>query len=385
MTKVTNIINPEGKVAKSYDYDEFGDTKESDGTKDNGFKNDVKFSGAVHDASSGLYYMNSRFYNPNTGRFLTQDTYSGNAYEPWTQHLYSYCSNNPVNFIDPTGHQRCISMTDGGGGGGNTSTSGSAESSNGYAPKKGFLDRVVQVAGGGALAYMGYAAITAGIGLATVATGGTALLAFAAIASIAAGAGCMAFGACDVVEGITDYNPIKSAYNKLGFSDDAYYGTEMILSAGACMAVQYKASRTSLHGEASAVQEESQAAKEVAAEGAGNAYANFAKQATKNANSTEVVLGKFNQDGVSYVKVAQERGATYFELDNWDSVVKEVGESNIWNINKSFLQQQANAGKNFMLSHDPAQATGYYAKEVNSLKEMGYNFVKDGSIWRAQK
>jgi hypothetical protein len=35
--------------------------------------------------------------------------------------------------------------------------------------------------------------------------------------------------------------------------------------------------------------------------------------------------------------VAQERGATYFELDNWDGVVKEVGESNIWNINESKL------------------------------------------------
>jgi hypothetical protein len=117
----------------------------------------------------------------------------------------------------------------------------------------------------------------------------------------------------------------------------------------------------------------------------GNVYAKYAKQATKNSNSIEVVLGKFNQDGVSYVKVAQERGATYFELDNWDSIVKEVGESNIWNINKAFLQQQASAGKNFILSHDPAKATGYYEKEINALKEMGYKFVQKGSIWRAQK
>ena len=57
------------------------------------------------DATSGLQYMNARYYQPSTGRFLSQDTYSGNPYDPWTQHLYSYTGNNPINFIDPTGHK----------------------------------------------------------------------------------------------------------------------------------------------------------------------------------------------------------------------------------------------------------------------------------------
>ncbi|MDD4680223.1 MAG: putative toxin [Clostridia bacterium] len=98
---VTNIIKPDGTRVKGYEYDEFGNTKE---VGESQFKNDVKFTGAVHDTSTGLYYMNARFYNPNSGRFLSQDSYSGNPQDPWTQHLYAYCGNNPVNMIDPTGH-----------------------------------------------------------------------------------------------------------------------------------------------------------------------------------------------------------------------------------------------------------------------------------------
>lgn len=67
------------------------------------FFNKVTFAGSIADAS-GLLYMNARHYNPPTARFLSQDSYSGNPYDPWTQHLYSCCGNNPINMADPTGH-----------------------------------------------------------------------------------------------------------------------------------------------------------------------------------------------------------------------------------------------------------------------------------------
>ncbi len=97
----TAIVGANGKLQKGYSYDTFGAIEES-GNKS--FLNEVTFTGSVTDNSTGLQYMNSRFYDSSTGRFLTQDSYSGNPYDPWTQHLYSYCGNNPVNMVDPTGH-----------------------------------------------------------------------------------------------------------------------------------------------------------------------------------------------------------------------------------------------------------------------------------------
>ncbi|WLR42507.1 DNRLRE domain-containing protein [Bacillus carboniphilus] len=98
---VTNIIDSDAKRVKGYEYDDFGNPKE---VGDKTFKNDVKFTGSVHDASTGLHYMNARYYSPDTGRFISQDTYKGSPFDPWTQHLYTYTTNNPVNFVDPTGH-----------------------------------------------------------------------------------------------------------------------------------------------------------------------------------------------------------------------------------------------------------------------------------------
>ena len=86
---------------KDYTYDEFGNLEENE---TEGFLNETTYTGSVKDKNTGLQYMNSRYYDAKTGRFISQDTYSGNVYEPWTQHLYSYCGNNPTSMIDPTGH-----------------------------------------------------------------------------------------------------------------------------------------------------------------------------------------------------------------------------------------------------------------------------------------
>ena len=110
---VTNIVGDDGNLVKGYEYDEYGNT--TDGGEAS-FINEVTFTGSVRDLGSGLQYMSARYYDPATGRFISQDTYTGTPYAPWTQHLYSYCGNNPVNMVDPTGHMpiKPMAVCDGG-------------------------------------------------------------------------------------------------------------------------------------------------------------------------------------------------------------------------------------------------------------------------------
>jgi hypothetical protein len=51
-----------------------------------------------------LYYLNARYYDSKIARFLSEDTYRGNAADPFSLNLYTYCSNNPIMYIDPSGH-----------------------------------------------------------------------------------------------------------------------------------------------------------------------------------------------------------------------------------------------------------------------------------------
>ena len=68
------------------------------------FDNEICYTGAVYDRSTGLYYLNARYYNPEIGRFVSQDSYRGSVDKPGQWHLYAYCANNPINYVDPSGH-----------------------------------------------------------------------------------------------------------------------------------------------------------------------------------------------------------------------------------------------------------------------------------------
>ena len=68
-------------------------------------KNPFKYRGYYYDVNLGFYYLQSRYYDPVIGRFLNADdtSYLGANGDLVSYNLYAYCSNNPVNYTDPTG------------------------------------------------------------------------------------------------------------------------------------------------------------------------------------------------------------------------------------------------------------------------------------------
>ena len=67
--------------------------------------NPIRYRGYYYDAETGLYYLNSRYYDPSTGRFVNSDGYvSGTGESVQGYNLFLYCHNNPVNMNDHSGN-----------------------------------------------------------------------------------------------------------------------------------------------------------------------------------------------------------------------------------------------------------------------------------------
>ncbi|MEG0856829.1 MAG: polymorphic toxin-type HINT domain-containing protein [Terrisporobacter sp.] len=95
------MVGVEGKSEVSYEYTDFAETEIKG---DENFFNEICYIGGIYDKKTGLYYLNARYYNPEDGRFLTEDTYRGENSDPSSLHLYAYCANNPIAYKDPSGH-----------------------------------------------------------------------------------------------------------------------------------------------------------------------------------------------------------------------------------------------------------------------------------------
>ena len=97
---MTALTDATGVITKNYDYDAFGNETNPDATDDNPFR----YCGEYFDKETGTIYLRARYYDPATSRMLSEDSYTGDIRDPLSLNLYIYCANNPVMFVDPSGH-----------------------------------------------------------------------------------------------------------------------------------------------------------------------------------------------------------------------------------------------------------------------------------------
>lgn len=86
------LTNDSGQVVESIGYDSFGNSTGSGYTR-------YTYTGREFDADTGLYYYRARWYDPQVGRFISEDPARFRGGLNW----YAYVDNDPVNFRDPTG------------------------------------------------------------------------------------------------------------------------------------------------------------------------------------------------------------------------------------------------------------------------------------------
>lgn len=102
---ITGILNSAGEQIVSYAYDAWGKLLSVAGSAADtiGKKNPFRYRGYYYDTETGLYYLNSRYYDPDIGRFLNADGYVTTGTGLLDVNMYAYCKNNPVNYSDPSG------------------------------------------------------------------------------------------------------------------------------------------------------------------------------------------------------------------------------------------------------------------------------------------
>ena len=92
------------KIAE-YSYDAWGNCTIVSDYNGYGARNPFRYRGYYFDTDLNMYYLMTRYYDPQTGRFINADTIE--YLDPKTingLNLYAYCGDNPIMYVDPTGH-----------------------------------------------------------------------------------------------------------------------------------------------------------------------------------------------------------------------------------------------------------------------------------------
>ena len=118
---IVKIVDSSGSTVVEYTYDSWGKIISSTGTLANtvGLYQPFRYRGYVYDTETQWYYLQSRYYDPATCRFISADVLLSTGQGVIGHNSFAYCNNNPVVMTDDGG---CVPtynvmMADNGGGG----------------------------------------------------------------------------------------------------------------------------------------------------------------------------------------------------------------------------------------------------------------------------
>ena len=102
---IVKLIDKTGATVVEYAYDSWGKLLSTSGSLAStlGKNNPFRYRGYVYDEETGFYYLQSRYYNPEVGRFISSDVLLSTGQGVLGHNAYAYCLNNPVNMGDGCG------------------------------------------------------------------------------------------------------------------------------------------------------------------------------------------------------------------------------------------------------------------------------------------
>ena len=288
---ITHILDNAGMVVAKYIYDAWGNHAIVDASGNNvtsgiGVLNPFRYRGYFYDEETDLYYLQTRYYDPETGRFISQDDVS--YLDPDSingLNLYAYCGNNPVNYLDPNGNAEWWQWL---------------------------------------IFGIGVAVVAAAAIVLTTVTGGAAATFIGAVA-IGAAKGALIGAAVGSVVGIAG-GVIYAGVTGANMGDSILSGFLMGFGIGAVVGAV-------IGGFAGA-----------------NGWYNAKALEFTNVGTKNVVLGRSPRYVEIAQSQNATYFHTTDEIWNATKAMKGVGNKGMWRINKAFLRQQIKAGANFILT-----------------------------------
>ena len=103
---IVKIIDGSGNTVVQYTYDSWGKPISTTGSLSAtlGANQPFRYRGYVYDTETGWYYLQSRYYDPSVGRFISADVLLSTGQGVIGHNSYAYCGNNPISRSDPSGY-----------------------------------------------------------------------------------------------------------------------------------------------------------------------------------------------------------------------------------------------------------------------------------------